>query len=111
MAENTVSEGWLIQRKLLELVRGAPGGGLHRTELEAELELDWPQIWQAAARTLYGRRLVDFCGAYLVDAPRPRGGAQPRRPDDDSEHPERKPSNQLRLVPCLADSMREASHA
>ena len=112
MAENTVSEGWIVQRQLLKLVQEAPGGGVHRSEIVAELGLTWPYLWRQGAGQLYGRGLVDFCGAYLVTVPRPRQEVtRPRTAGDSAQDHERQPSCQLRLVPRLADNMRAARHA
>jgi hypothetical protein len=62
-------------RTLLRLVRAAPGGGIHRTELEQQLARPWTQIWPVASQ-LYARRLIDFCGRYMVAVP--GGSHRPR---------------------------------
>jgi hypothetical protein len=47
--------------RLAALVRNAPGGGLHRAELEERLHRNEdPQRFQAALMRAYRRRWIDF---------------------------------------------------
>lgn len=112
MEQDTVRSCELTVRRLLEIVRAAPGGGIHREDLERAFARGWAQIWPTA-RGLYGRGLIGFCGTYLVAVPRPQSsapialarsadeGKALARPTRDAVHPV--------LVPQLADARRRSA--
>lgn len=116
MRQDNATTTELCVRSLLETVRGAPGYGIHRAELERIFGRPWPQIWPTA-RGLYGRKLIDFCGPYMVAVPpqRPRAILCGPRPPTDEDRAtverfgaELERRAQLQLVPSvrkLADEL------
>lgn len=113
MRQDNATTTELCVRSLLETVRRAPGYGIHRAELERIFGRPWPQIWPTA-RGLYGRKLIDFCGPYMVAVPpqRPRlvqaAELDGQAPELDGGRAAARP--QLQLVPSVRKLAAELEH-
>lgn len=79
MDDAAATPDFRLVKPLLELVRAAPGAGIHRRELEEHFGRTWGRIWPEASK-LYRRRLIDFCGPYMVAAPRSATSTRPITP-------------------------------
>ena len=58
---------WPLIRQITGIVHQAPGGGLHRADLAAELSLPpYGEVMQTALMVAWKQRKIDFCGQYVV---------------------------------------------
>jgi hypothetical protein len=58
---------WLLIRRIIRVVYAAPGGGLHRADLAAELSLPaYGEAFTTALMVAYKLRKIDFCRQYVV---------------------------------------------